>query len=222
MTTSDQREVVSDIVKAIGDIQIAGSLTTDDWKKFRASVTLGDAGIWNQAFDDYFNGRLIPRYLKPIEVLQKNGRLRGEGFSIVAIQCSLIEFLESTVQGKSYRYRSRGAPPLEPYEYSNSSGIFVSFLVNRVPFNRDFDKVSALDFYIAVRCGLLHEARTKNGWTISAKQMGKHTIDAAKKIVYRDTFQKGLLEFINWYKSELSSNTGLQEAFIRKFDSLCD
>ena len=55
------------------------------------------------------------------------------------------------------------------YEYSSSSDIFISFLTNRMPFKDEFNKDQARDFYISVRCGLLHEARTKNGWTIWAK-----------------------------------------------------
>src|SRR5690348_1224997 len=115
------------IVKQIGDIQIAGSLTADDWKKFRARLMPGgNPDVWQRAFAEYFHRRLSLRYLKPINVLQNHGTFQGEGFSIVAIQCSLIEFLESSLQGKSYRYRPKGAPPLGPHEYSNSSGIFVS------------------------------------------------------------------------------------------------
>jgi hypothetical protein len=50
----------------------------------------------------------------------------------------------------------------------------------------------------------LHEARTKNGWVIWAKH-GSRIIDAtgARKILYRDDFQKALVEFVAWYKSAL-------------------
>lgn len=34
--------------------------------------------------------------------MQEKGTFTGEGFSITTIQCSLVEFLESTVQGSSY------------------------------------------------------------------------------------------------------------------------
>jgi hypothetical protein len=86
------------------------------------------------------------------------------------MQWRIVEFLESTIQGKSYRFLRREAPPLGPYEYSSSSDIFVSFLVNRTPFSSDFKtEDTARDFYEGVRCGLLHEARTKNGWTVWAK-----------------------------------------------------
>jgi hypothetical protein len=209
-------------MKTIGDIYIAGSKTTDDWKTFKPTLAPGgDPAVWETAFAEYFYGRLSARYLDPIKLLQDNGTRQGEGFSIAAIQCSLIEFLESTVQGKSYRLL-RGGPPLGPHEYSRSGDMFESFLVNRAPFNGEFDAGTAHDFYEGVRCGLLHEARTKNGWVIWAKH-GSQIIDAtgAQKILYRDDFQKALLDFVAWYKTVLISDLPIQEAFIRKFDSLC-
>lgn len=96
-----------------------------------------DVGVWREAAKDYFHQRLFSRYLEPIGVLQDHGTYTGEGFSIAAIQCTLIEFLESTVQGLTYRYR-RGATTLGPYEYSNSKDLFVSFLKTRDPFSNDF------------------------------------------------------------------------------------
>jgi len=68
---------------------------------------------------------------------------------------------------------------------------------------------------------VLHEARTKNGWTILAKSKTGQIIDATLKIVYRDNFQSGLSRFVKWYKGELPSRRDLQEAFLRKFNSLC-
>lgn len=210
-------------MKTIGDIHIAGTLTTDDWKTFRASLTPGgDLAIWEKAFVDYFHGRLSSRYLDPIKVLQDNGTFQGEGFSIAAIQCSLIEFLESTVQGKSYRLLVKGAPSLRPYEYCRSGEMFESFLSKRAPFNREFNDATAHDFYEGVRCGLLHEARTKNGWVIWAKHGGQIIeITGAKKVLYRNDFQKALLDFVAWYKTALTADPLIQAAFIRKFDSLC-
>ena len=210
--------------KAPDDVFIAGRRTIKDWKAFHPTlIPGGDPKPWEKAATDYFEARLVSRYLTPIETLQQSGSQRGEGFSIVAVQCSLIEFLESTVHGTSYRYvpRRKGVPPLGQYEYSSSGDIFVSFLVNRQPFKNDFTEDIARDFYESVRCGLLHEARTKNGWTILAKNTGNTLIDANRKIVYRNNFQEGLLAFVSWYKTALPFDRSLQEAFIRKFDSLC-
>jgi len=78
-------------MKNIGDTYIAGSKTTDDWKAFKSKLAPGgDPVAWETAFTDYFHGRLSARYLDPIKVLQDNGSSLGEGFSIAAIQCSLI------------------------------------------------------------------------------------------------------------------------------------
>jgi hypothetical protein len=204
-----------------GDIQIAGWKTAGDWDVFRASLVLGgDPERWQEAFDEYFRTRLNLRYLNPIKLLQCHGTFQGEGFSILAIQCTLIEFLESTVQGTNYRYL-RKQETLGPHEYSSSSELFVHFLCTREPFVNDFDDALAKDFYAGVRCALLHEARTKNGWTIWAKGPVGAVVDRAKRIVYRDNFQTALEEFMTWYEAALRSDAVLQEAFIRKFDSLC-
>lgn len=209
-------------MKTAGEVYIAGVKTIDSWKAFRATLVLGkNPSLWQEAFNSYFHSRLSLRYLNPIKVLQDNGTFQGEGFSILAIQCSLIEFLESTVQGISYRYRRKKDPPLGQYEYSDSGDIFVQFLTKRKPFSQNFDEQSATDFYINIRCGLLHEARTKGGWTIWAKSPTNVLISFPEKIVYRDNFHQALLQFIDWYKRALLSDADIQVAFIRKFDSLC-
>lgn len=203
-------------------VYIAGSKTVADWQAFRATLASGgDTDRWREAFDGYFHARLLLRYLNPIRLLQENGTFQGEGFSIVAIQCTLIEFLESTIQGRIYRYRRPCDPPLGTHEYSNSSDLFISFLSGRQPFARYFSRQLARDFYEGVRCGLLHEARTKGGWTIWAKSPAADIVSATPKTVYRDDFNAALLEFIDWYKGALPSDKTLQQAFIRKFDSLC-
>jgi hypothetical protein len=209
--------------RATSDFFIAGKKKVSHWRAFETRLTVGGTPtLWKKAFTDYFHARLSSRYLKPLKTLQESGLMRGEGFSIVAIQCSLIGFLESTIQGKSYRYRRNTDPPLGQYEYSNSSGMFESFLMNRPPFDGEFiTQLLAPDFYASVRCGVLHEARTKNGWTILAKSKTGQLIDANLKIVYRDNFQSWLLKFMKWHKAELPLGGNLQEAFLREFDSLC-
>jgi hypothetical protein len=203
-------------------VYIAGWKTPDEWRAFRATLVVGaDPGRWHAAFADYFQTRLRLRYLNPIRILQENGTFQGEGFSILVIQCSLIEFLESTVQGLTYRHPRQGEK-LGPHEYSASGALFRNFLCQRQPFAAQFDQQLADDFYVGVRCGLLHEARTKNGWRVWAVGPAAQLVDRARKIVYRDNFQTALADFIAWYGAALQSDPDLQAAFIRKFDSLCE
>ena len=203
------------------DHYIAGWKTPADWQTLKARLLAGAPGAWHEAFTDFFETRLDLRYLHPIKVLQDNGTLQGEGFAIVAIQCSLIEFLESTEQGMNYRYVRRGET-LGPYEYKASQDVFVAFLKGRAPFSSTFDEAAAQDFYIGVRCGVLHEARTKNGWRIWAKGPAGVVANATKRIVYRNNFQEALLAYIKNYGERLPHEAALQQAFIRKFDNLCE
>lgn len=200
---------------------IAGWKTHADWAALKARLLAGAPGAWQEAFADFYQTRLVLRYLEPIKVLQEHGSSQGEGFAIVAIQCSLIEFLESTEQGMSYRY-ARRVEELGPYEYKGSRNMFVAFLKGRVPFSSTFDEVTAQDFYIGVRCGVLHEARTQGGWRIWAKGPAGVVANVTERIVYRDNFQEALLAYIKNYGERLSLDADLQQAFIRKFDKLCE
>lgn len=201
---------------------IAGLKTPSDWLAFKARLLEeGGEELWKKAFQEYFQERLNLRYLHPVKVLQENGTFTGEGFAIMAILCTLIEFLESTVQGVKYKYL-HSKNDLGNYEYSNSQDIFVNFLCKRTPFNKDFSEKSAREFYGSIRCGLLHEAQTKNGWKIRAKSSNGRVVDAKEKIVYRDNFEKAVQEFIDDYAARLVRDKELQAAFVRKFDSLSE
>jgi hypothetical protein len=89
-----------------------------------------------------------------------------------------IHFFTVSSEDKSKDDRVKGvALYLGTYECSSNSDIFISFLKNRMPFKDEFNEDQTRHFYISVRCGLLYEARTKNGRTIWAKH-GSGVIDA--------------------------------------------
>lgn len=191
-----------------------------DWDAMRERLRKNDAGAWREAFSDYFETRIHLRYLSPIKVLQGTGTLQGESFSIVSILCCLIEFLESTAQGSNYRYLTLGET-FQAHEYGKSQHLLVEFLQIREPFSATFDATSAQDFYVGVRCGLLHEARTTNGWRILEEGPNGIIADVANRILYRINFQEALLEYIKVYGKTLEADQQLQQGFIRKFDHLC-
>ena len=202
--------------------QIAGYKTARDWCDFRDDSNLPEntcPEIWGQAFDEFFCPRLETRYLQPIEAIKKIGKAEGEGFSMMAILCTLVEFLESTVQGRNYAFGEEETD----LAYTKSDLIFISFLENRPPFSGKFNDGLAKDFYIKIRCGLLHEAKTKGGWRILEESQDQSTIiDRDKKILYRNDFQLAIKQFIAWYRNELQAKQKFQEAFVRKFDHLCE
>jgi hypothetical protein len=211
-------------MKLPDDTRIADQKTVADWTSMRGGLTASpDPAAWTEAFRDFFKARLGTRYFQPIQTLESMGQNTGEGFAIVALHCSLIEFLASTLEGKTYKYRKSGDPPLGPFEYSNSSDMFVKFLEDNDPFRGMFSSTgTARDFYSSVRCGLLHEARTKGRWRIRVGKSATQAIDAGNKVIYRNLMRSAFDEFVNRYGQELSTDVGLQQAFIRKFDSLCE
>lgn len=200
---------------------IAGWKTADDWRAFRSRLGgTAAADTWKDAYLEYFLARLQLRYLEPIAVLQRELHSQGEGFSILAIQCTLVEFLEATFRGLTYRYLRRGET-CGRFEYSRSSELFADFLCTRPPFAIRFDRPLAEEFYKSVRCGLLHEAQTKGGWRVWSRSTDGLIVDPTSRIVFRDDFQDGLEACIAEYGRTLPAAVDLQEAFVRKFDSLC-
>lgn len=189
-----------------------------EWQKLSPQLVAGaDAATWKEVLRAYYRGRLQSRYLDAIAAIRKSGGSKGEGFVIVAIQCSLIEFLESCNQGINYRCKK----PKRPHEYRDSRKVFVSFLTKRPPFKSRFTPALADEFYSAVRCGVLHEARTKGAWRIRDRSGSAKIIDVRAQLVYRDDFQDALEKFIEDYCTQVAQRPKLQKAFIRKFDDLC-
>ena len=205
-------------------MKIAGTHTVADWITLNANLEPGKGpDNWKQAYEDFFKQRLEKRYFKPIRLLIEQGGKEGEGFAIVALQCSLIEFLASSLEGSSYKNCPTKADRAKSgrHEYYDCNDLFIRFLSSAIPFKDHFSVRQAGKFYKYVRCALLHEARTKGGWKIRAGGNSYTPIDVKKKIVYRDNLQSAFEEFVRWYGENLPNCHKLQEAFIRKFDSLC-
>lgn len=207
-----------------GNFKIADQKRVSYWVAKRDAQPSKDVSqgekdsYWGEVFAEFLEVRLKTRYLNPIGML--TGGTNGEGFSIVTLQCALIEFLAALKEGKNYIYRGAGAQ-LSDHEYSNSSSLFCDFLTSNAPFNTWIHvDAAARDFYANVRCGLLHEARTKKGWKI--KKSGEAAIDSTKKVVYRDQLQVAIDQYLDQYKNDLKINECLQVGFIRKFNHLCD
>lgn len=201
---------------------ITNSKTVDDWKTLRKLLEGSDDELlWRKAFIDFFWGRIQSRYLEPIEKLREHDACDGYGFTILTLLCSLVEFLESTYKGHKYVFCKDNE--LKIFEYNKSKQCFVDFLTTKQPFGNVFTMADAKDFYSSIRCGLLHEASTKNGWKIWAKSYsGSEIVCSRNKIVYRDDFEAAIKKYIKSYGDELVSNKAIQEAFLRKFDALCE
>ncbi len=97
---------------------------------------------------------------------------------------------------------------------------------------------SAEQFYSKVRCGLMHETRTKGEWIIHRdeedytrnnprhKRTGKFIKEnkQQKKVIFRNQLQKALENYFKQCKEALktSGNEELRRLFARKLDHLFD
>jgi hypothetical protein len=139
-------------------VKIAGNKTDEEWRLLEAGIKhdFMNAALWEKACD-FFEERTLHRYICPAEQIHRTSSIIGEGFSITAILCTLIEALETFYEGRCYKYDK----PRRNHEYGDgqSKKIFVNFLSKREPFNKVFDEPLSMEFYKNVRCPLFHELR---------------------------------------------------------------
>jgi hypothetical protein len=201
-------------------VQIAGKKTNEDWRLLEAKIKQGfnNDELWEEAYR-FFKERLFHRYIGPAEQIQQNSSIIGEGFSIMAIICTLIEALETFYDGRCYKYNK----PRKNHEYGNgkSGKMFVSFLSNREPFKQVFDEHLAKEFYKNVRCSLLHEAATRSGWVIRIDTDSLIKSIPGKTVLNRKLFLDQMKKYIEAYKGVLIESKTRKNAFIRKMDCIC-
>ncbi len=209
-------------------IKVACKKSIKDWNDLEGKLqnNLDDIGLWKEAFS-FFECRMMSRYLNPIKSIKANDTYKGEGFAMVAILCSLIEALESFYQGVFYRKspkKGQGEPNDPERHYYGSEKLFISFLENRDPFKREFSARQSLakEFYENVRCAILHEAATRNGWCIRTDTQALITEKPDRIILNRDIFINYVIEYIEIYKNELLSSIELKKKFIKKMSSICE
>ena len=191
---------------------------------------------------DLFDNRIRKKFIEPLNLLKTQGNNEGSGFSIVAIECLLIELFASFREGKVFnvRYIEKDCPP---YQYKDCQSLYVNFLTTVSPFNSQFSSdlaqiknqenyFSAIEFYTHVRCGLLHEGRTKGQWTINTKPstepIGIFLKEEGENLkIFRTVFLTKLEYYLAEYVKELKGEKGvesqnriLRKNFARKMDHL--
>ena len=217
-------------------MRIAGKKTIEDWKKIESKLNSQIDENWEEAFK-YFDVRIKTRYLDPINLILKMKTNTGEGFAVVNLQCSLIETLESFINGCSSSFnkkkRKNEWKKNNNLVFKSNKEIFESFFNKRDPFINYFQKIDGNDFYENVRCSILHETQTKKDWVIRKNIIDDKTafkLEKSSKILYRDNFQNDLEILIDNYKKAIINFTDLNEInkkelrdnFILKFNHICN
>jgi hypothetical protein len=134
---------------------------------------------------DFVFERFSERYINPIKKLDPNEK---HGFSIMAISCLMIESLESFKSGfKDTKKKSKKT--------------FIKFLKTELEF-KDFSGFEE-SFYTDIRCGILHQSETTNGWKI--RRTGK-LFDNKTKTINATKFLEKLEKTLKNYTTELKTN----------------
>ena len=210
--------------------RLFGRQTKQDWLNLRTIILTNPDKIehWKEAIE-LLDQRLETRYFRPINKILRMRTTTGEGFAVMTLICSLMEFLQSCYEGKMYKHGAKETKII----YGVSGPKFKSFLEQQMPFKIVFNKSLADDFYTNVRCGLLHEAATNNGWVIKISKSSDENPDfvdvktEGSKVIYRDKFFEAIKMYYANYKQEIidnkkdSSNQSLRDNFCRKLDCLC-
>ena len=204
-------------------MKIAGKNMDKQWFALKARLQSNPSqDLWDSAYHRFYRERINTRYLHPIASISDTQS--GEGFAIVALFCSLIEFLESCEKGDNFRFTSSGVQLLpNEYNQTQAKSYFKDFLKTRDPFKTLIPLALVDSFYNDVRCGLFHEARTKGTWVISSRSSkGKLVSQSGGQIIlFRRQLIPALEEYFVEYHKRLLTNTDTQAALIRKFDFLC-
>lgn len=184
-------------------MKISPTYSIADWKKLDFSAE----GDWPTAvaiFEDRIRGRFL-------DMVDKIEDRPFAGFAVLALDCLLIETLQQFYEGTSETPYKKGE------EY------FVNFLT-RTAFNEHFDKEQAQLFYDHIRCGILHQAETKEGSLIHLNgPLVILTSNPKSIVINRKKFHKKLLEVFERYLSQLKdpSNGELRDNFKRKMNYIC-
>ena len=188
-----------------------------NWSKSRVQECL-DKGQRHEIVR-FLSERHTQRFFYPIRCLKEaQAGGSGYGFAIMALCSLLIETIECYRQGLPSSSKNDlgslktsaanvSAPPeykLDTLAFPNSGGVFGSF------FTRDqhkifFPGVDGKVFYEKIRCGLLHQAQTKDAWRIV--RTGKFWEPDPTSRINRDEFSERLEDCFKAYLRELDNES---------------
>lgn len=186
-----------------------------NWSKSRVCGCL--EGGQKHELIRFLRERYSERFLSPIRCLRNApGNNQGYGFAIMALCCLLVEAIECYEQGvpssgePDKKGKATGVWKLNetaPQVYKlpakwpmkSSREAFQKFF-NDNTHRRYFPGVDGSVFYYKIRCGLLHQAQTEDGWLIG--RTGPFW-DAPRKRINREEFAARLEESFEDFLSRL-------------------
>jgi hypothetical protein len=186
-------------MKSYKDFELTKGFTVSDYE---ALETAHDT----KRIAEFIRRRFLGRYVEPLLSVPKE---KKSGFCMMALSCLMIEALESFRHGwKDSKGKSESA--------------FCSFFDHFDAFVELRSHGSA--FYYHIRCGILHQAETTNGWRIR-RESGIPVFDPNKLEIGANAFFKALISSLEAYCKELEQADWNAEVWKRariKLTAICN
>ncbi|MCX6830515.1 MAG: hypothetical protein NT028_00025 [candidate division Zixibacteria bacterium] len=195
----------------VGSFEIAPGLRNTDWQEL--NLTPESAGDdWTKAVAMF--SKRMDRFLVPVDLMSSS---EFSGFAIMALDCLLIETLQSFRLGRSNPVNTND---------KQSKRMVVEFLTQRPLFKASFqDETKAKLFYDHFRNGILHQAEVKSSGRIriDTPEMIMPSDDSQSLVVNRRIFHDALAQEAKAYMRELVDgvDTDLRRNFIKKMKEIC-
>jgi hypothetical protein len=182
---------------------------TDDFL-LTQTITVGQIRQWiadkddpaKEALTDFIYHRFYNRYIKHVKSMDS-------GFLKMAVCCLMIETLESFKQG------------LKDTKAQGGKKMFKEFFKGEKSNFPDFESIYE-EFYSNIRCGILHQAETTNGWRILRAGM---ILDKTNKTINAEIFVKALEKSLLDYKTVLDNSTFTEVIWqnaVQKIQYICE
>ncbi len=166
-------------------------------RQYRNYKNQGDRG----KIADLIYERFYERYIEPF-----TNNPSKHGFSMMAVACLMIESFFCFQKGRKKTGEAGGVVFATFFSSSNNLNVFAGY---------------GDQFYTNVRCGILHQGETYDGWLIvrtgALFQPSTKTINATK---FHKALEKELRSYTDRLRNESFRGTAWRAA-IRKLDHIC-
>lgn len=195
--------------------KISPSDTNISWSKL--DLTVNESADWNKAIK-IFKDRFETRFFQPIKALTNHADDNIKfysGFTILSLDCLLIETFNQFYHGIDN----------SEDKFNPNCKTFKDFFERSKFFKNDFDTEEKISiFYQHIRCGLLHQAETKEHSKVNLKKSNLISLvnnNGIKSIeLNRREFHKRVSDYFYNYIEQLKdkNETTLRQNFKSKMD----
>ncbi|HVS50853.1 MAG TPA: gamma-glutamylcyclotransferase family protein [Opitutaceae bacterium] len=192
--------------------ELASHFTVERYRELKPSLATEDSAAWTEVIEAV-RRRIDERYVAPVsELEQHDDKPRDErptraGFAIVALDCLLIDTIQSFREGRSETAEKSPARSFE--EFLNT------------PRFSDFNNRDRGNFFQNVRNALLHNGETRSDWKIRIGIDRMLKREGTTRLLNRKFFHAAVLEEWKTFCDAVAANDlPARAALIRRLDAM--